>query len=104
VQAFWDIYIESLGTARSADVVVLGNTGSVVAVLIPEAFLATSGNANSPATVTVVLDIAASLALPHSLLPYHAVISPSRYAQRAFADLLMSASRGNCSLSSSTVA
>ena len=84
VQAYWDIYISYLETAQDVDVVVVGNTGNIADVTIPESILASSIGRS----VTIVLDIGGHITQPHSLFEYHSVIAPSHFAQKAFANIL----------------
>ena len=85
------MYIESLGSSYDADIVVIGNSGSIADTLIPEAFLSQIRPLGN--VVTIVLDVA-KLIIPHSFLIYHAAIFPSHYAQNAFVRSLTLTSRG----------
>ena len=84
------MYISCLGAARDADVVVVGNTGSLADATIPEAIIASAVGRS----VTIVLDIGGHVTRPHVLFEYHSVIAPSHYAQRVFADSSHSSSQG----------
>ena len=91
VHTVWSAYIDHLGSARDADVVVVGNTGSIADVTMPEAFLAHAVSSNR--VVTIVLDVASTL-LPHPLFYFHSSIAPSQYAQQEFRRVLTANSRG----------